>query len=139
MRDQGVRVAALVRMDNHAGRLVRQQDIGILVDDAYLRMRDAAESILLARGFKVFVVQIKLDAVALGETVSGLGAFAVYLDALEAQVFVHHAAGKPRHGLFQKLVQALPAVVFCDIIFSQGMGSFSFSCFFRASSIPYFR
>ena len=123
--DQGVCVAVFVRMDDHAGRFVRKQDVLILVNDAQLRRLDAAEGLFLARRFKILVVEIELHVVALAQTVGGLGALAVDLDALETEVFVHHAAGQERHCLFQEFIQPLPAVVFCDIIFSQDRISFS--------------
>ena len=39
---------------------------------------------------------------------------------------MHHAAGKQRNSLFQKLVHALAAVIFCNDVFFHGMGSFFF-------------
>ena len=85
-------------MHAHAGRLVREQNILVLVDDGEARRLDAAERLLLAHLFKVFVVDVELHPVALGEAAGSLGAFAVELDALEAQVLVHHAARQPRYG-----------------------------------------
>ena len=128
MGDERVGVALFVRVHDHAGRLVCEQDILVLVDDGEARRLDAAERLFLAHGFEVFVVDVELEQVALGELARGLGALAVELDALETQVLVHHAARKIRHGFFQKFIQALPAVVFCDIIFSQSKVPFLFLC-----------
>ena len=96
--DERVAVALFVRVHDHARRLVREQDVLVLVDHGQARRFDAAERLLLAHLFKVFVVDVELHPVALGEAAGSLGAFAVELDALEAQVLVHHAARQPRHG-----------------------------------------
>ena len=98
MGDERVAVALFVRVHDHARRLVREQDVLVLVDHGQARRFDAAERLLLAHLFKVFVVDVELHSVALGEAAGSLGAFAVELDALEAQVLVHHAARQPRHG-----------------------------------------
>ena len=90
--DERVGVALFVRVHDHARRLVCEQDILVLVDDGEARRLDAAERLFLAHGFEVFVVDVELEQVALGELARGLGALAVELDALEAQVLVHHAA-----------------------------------------------
>ena len=96
--DERVAVAVFVRVHDHARRLVREQDVLVLVDHGQARRFDAAERLLLAHLFKVFVVDVELHPVALGEAAGSLGALAVELDALEAQVLVHHAARQPRHG-----------------------------------------
>ena len=58
MRDERVRVALLVGMDDHAGRLVGQQDVLILIHDVQRRILDAAEGFFLARSIEILVVEV---------------------------------------------------------------------------------
>ena len=93
MRDERIRIAVFVCMDDHAGRFVREEDMLILIHHAHARRCDAAECLLFFGYIEVFVVQVQLHGIALGEFVGGLGALVVHLDALQAKIFVHHAAG----------------------------------------------
>src|SRR5699024_5575667 len=56
--DERVRAAALVGVDDHAGLLVRQKDIVILVQNLHARDRNFLKGHLLGRPFKKLVVDV---------------------------------------------------------------------------------
>ena len=58
VRDERVRVALLVGMDDHAGRLVREQDVLVLVNDGETRRFDFFVGFFFGRAFKKLVVDV---------------------------------------------------------------------------------
>ena len=53
------------------------------------------------------------------QTIGRLGALAVYLDALETEIFVHQPGRQQGYRLFQKFIQTLAAVVLGNFVFFQ--------------------
>ena len=82
MRDERICVAVLVCVNDHARRLIRQQDVLVLVHDAYARRFDAAEGFFLLGCVKVFVIEVKLYGIAFSELVGSFSALVIDLDAL---------------------------------------------------------
>ena len=82
MCDERIRVAVLICVNDHARRLIRQQDVLVLVHDAHARCFDAAEGFFLLGRVKIFVIEVKLHEIALGELVGSFSALVIDLDAL---------------------------------------------------------
>ena len=78
--EQGVDPFALVGVDHQTGALVHQQDVLVLVHDAHARCFDAAEGFLLLGRVKIFVIEVKLHGIALGELVGSFSALVIDLD-----------------------------------------------------------
>ena len=112
--DERVDLLPLVGMDDHSGGLIKQHDVFILIDDMQPWVDDREVDVLLARRFKEFVVEVKLEPVALAQAVVALGAGSVDLDALEADVLLRQRGGQQGNGLEQKAVEPLVGVIFMD-------------------------
>ena len=61
-----------------------------------------------------------MQQIALGEARVALGAFAVELHALEADVFLRQRGGQQGNGLGEEAVEPLARVVLCDLEFFHG-------------------
>ena len=105
---------AAVLMDNDARLFVDQQDVFILIDD--IEPRGCLEKLILLFRLRVkeFVTNEKGQHIALLQLVGDIAFFAVALDALLADVHIHHRLGHGGKALLQKLIQALTRVVLFD-------------------------
>ena len=82
MCDERIRVAVLVCVNDHARRLIRQQDVLVLIHNAHARLGNTAEGFFLLGRVKVFVVEVKLYGIALSELVGSFSALVIDLNAL---------------------------------------------------------
>ena len=115
---------AVVGVDSDAGTLVHQQDLAVLINHMQLRRRDLFPAAVRRGLFKVAVVQIQADDVAVAQPLAALGPLAVDLDILGADALLHQGGGKQWRRLTQEAVQALPGVVPSDDKFLHA-GSFT--------------
>ena len=99
-------------VDGLTGLLVGQEDVLVLVDDVELGHGHGEIGVFSPGLVEEFVVDIELEHVALQEPGVPLGALAVDLDALEADIFLQQRRRQQRHGLGHKPVQPLARVVF---------------------------
>ena len=130
-RDERIKVIALVGMDDHPGLFVEQQNIFVLIDDLELRRRLEELVVLFLALLKELVFDIEGQHVALLQHDVDIALFAVALDALLADVHVHH---RLRHGfeaLLQKFIQTLTRVVFSDFQCSHSYHRFYHTVFFN--------
>ena len=112
-------------MDDHARRLVEQHEVLVLVNDVQAGRGDGEIDVLLVRRFKKLVVDVELQRIAFAQTVVPLGARAVDLDALEADVLLRERGGQQGNGLEQKAVEPLAGVIFVDDELSHGAAPFA--------------
>ena len=98
-------------MTQHAGLLVQQQDVLILIYDVQPGGAHLEVGVFFPGLFKKLIVDVKLQNIPGGETVIPLGALAVALDALEADVFLQKGIRQQRHRLAHKAVQPLAGVI----------------------------
>ena len=75
-------------MDRLPGLLVDQQNVFVLIDDVELWRADREVGVFLLRRVEKFVVDVELDEIAFAQAHVALGALAVDLDALEADIFL---------------------------------------------------
>ena len=114
MVDEGVHLLRLVGVDYQTWTLVDQQQVLVLVHDVHLRLEQRQEHILLRRLVKELVVDIELHHVALGQPLVPLGAAAVDLDALDADVLLQQCRRQQRQRLGHKAIQPRAGVIFPD-------------------------
>ena len=75
-------------MNRLPGLFVDQQNVFVLIDDVELRRADREVGVFLLRRVEKFVVDVELDEIAFAQARVALGALAVDLDALEADIFL---------------------------------------------------
>ena len=117
MGDEGVIVPDSGAVAEDAGLFVRQEDVFVLIDDIELWRAYLEIGILLPGLFKKLVVDIKLQQIPGLEPGVPLGALAVHLDALEADVFLQQALRQQGHRLGDETIQPLAGVVGIDTKF----------------------
>ena len=111
--DEGVHLLVLVGVAQKAGPLVEQHQVFVLIDDIQLGLEHRQKGVVLPGLVKKLIVDIQLQKVPHLEPYVPLGALAVDLHPLEADVLLGQGAGEQRQGLGQPAVQPLPGVVFC--------------------------
>ena len=114
MVDERVDLLRLVGVHHHALGLVRQQQMLILVHHRQPRLEQRQEHILLRGLVKELVVDVQLQHVALLQALVPLGAAAVDLHPLDADVLLRQRRRQQGQRLAQKPVQPRPGVVFSD-------------------------
>ena len=88
----------------HARFFVGEEDVLVLVNDREARRADLEIGVFLARLFKEFVVDIKLQQISLVQVRVPLGALAVELDALETDVLLQQRFRQQGNGFPDKTV-----------------------------------
>ena len=101
-------------MNRLPGLFVDQQNVFVLIDDVELRRADREVGVFLLRRVEKFVVDVELDEIAFAQARVALGALAVDLDALEADIFLQQRRRQQRNRFGDEPVQALPDVIFAD-------------------------
>ena len=85
-------------MDGLPGLFVDEQNVFVLIDDVQFRCTDGEVSVFLLGRVEKFVVDVKLDRIAEMEPRIAFCSLAVYLNALEADVFLKQRSGEQRNG-----------------------------------------
>ena len=85
-------------MDGLAGLFVDEQNVFVLIDNIELRYVNREVGVFLLGGVEKFVVDVKLDRIAEMEPRIAFCTLAVYLNALEADVFLKQRSGEQRNG-----------------------------------------
>ena len=95
MRHQGVHLFAGVRVHEHAGPLIDEQQIFVFVQHGQMRPELCQQRIGPPgrRGFEAIVAQIQLQRIARAQPVTGARAARVALHAAQAQIFLQRAGG----------------------------------------------
>ena len=112
--DQGVDLLVLIGVAEQAGPLVQQHQVFILVDDLQPGPEHREEGVVLPGLVEELVVDVQLEHIPLPQPHVPLGALAVHLHPLEADVLLGQGAGEQGEGLGQPAIQPLPGVVFSD-------------------------
>ena len=110
--DERVVVPDARAVAQHARLFVGKEDVLVLVNDRKARRADLEVGVFLARLFKEFIVDIKLQHVAFVQVRIPFGALAVELDALEADVLLQQRFRQQGNGFPDKAVEPLAGVVF---------------------------
>ena len=89
-------------MYDKSGRLVDEKNVLVLVDDVDVRLGVQVRFLLavLFRLSEKLIIDVQLQNIALLQPIGEVCALAVDLDALDADILVHHAAGQQRDGFF---------------------------------------
>ena len=114
MVDEGVDLLRLVGVDYHAGALVQEEDVFILVQDGQLGLEEGEKQVVLTGGVEELVVDVELEHVPGLEALVPLAPLAIAFDALDADILLQQSRGKQGQGLGHKPVQPLSRVVFSD-------------------------
>ena len=85
-------------MDGLAGLFIDEQNVFVLIDNIELRYVNREVGVFLLGGVKKLVVDIELDRIAEMEPRIAFCSLAVYLNALEADVFLKQRSGEQRNG-----------------------------------------
>ena len=112
--DQGVDLLGLVGMAHKALPLVRQEQVFVLVNDGEAGLEDGEEAVFLRGLVEELVVDVELQHVPVLEPHVPLGALAVDLHPLEANVLLGQGRRQQGKGLPQEAVQPLSCVIFSD-------------------------
>ena len=112
--DEGVHLFRLVGVYHHAGRLVHQQQVLILIENVQPGLEEGEKGVLLGGLLKELVVDIELQHISHLEPGVPFGPLAVELDPLDADIFLRQVGGKQGHGLAHPAIQPLPGVIFSD-------------------------
>jgi hypothetical protein len=124
--DEGVDLLRLIGVDHHAGPLVRQKEVLVLIEDLQFGLEEGKEEIVLPGLVEKFVVDVEGQHVPLPQALVPLTARAVAFDPLDADVLLQERRGQKGHRLAQEAVQPLSRVVFPDGQFSHGWASLEF-------------
>ena len=104
----------LVGVAEQAGPLVQQHQVLVLIDNLQPGPEHREEGVVLPGLVEELVVDVQLEHIPLPQPHVPLGALAVHLHPLEADVLLGQGAGEQGEGLGQPAVQPLPGVVFSD-------------------------
>ena len=119
MGNEGVVIVGTRAVAEHAGFLIGQQDMLILVDYVYFGRGYLQVCVLLAGLFEKLVVYVKVENVTLAKTVFPLGAFSVDLYALYSYIFLAERGREQGNRLIEKAIKALTCVIFSYYKFFQ--------------------
>ena len=117
--NEGVVIVGTRAVAEHAGFLIGQQDMLILVDYVYFGRGYLQVCVLLAGLFEKLVVYVKVENVTLAKTVFPLGAFSVDLYALYSYIFLAERGREQGNRLIEKAIKALTCVIFSYYKFFQ--------------------
>ena len=121
----GVFAACGVIVNQHAGALVEQQNMLVLIQDIQFGTDCAQRTFVLRGGTEELVLDEELDFVPLAEQLGLIRPCPVDFDFLCADEFIHQGGGQPPDRLGKEFIQPLSGVVPADFHGAHSTGSFA--------------
>ena len=132
MGDEGGHIFMLVRVAQKPWPFVADDDIFVLIYHIQLGLKDGEKGVVFGGGVKKLIVDIKLQNISGVYPIVPLGASAIDLYPLEADIFLGKGGGEEGYCLAQPPVQPLSRVIFGDgEFFHSGFSSFAKYCSIR--------